>query len=86
MTNLRRDTKLSLADHATEVKRLVSAAYTDLPQTGDGVKLVLQFIKPHLPTEASACYKPTVSWKQYKLEINISRIDGTLTQELLFGK
>ena len=32
LTNLRRDTKLSLTDHATEVKRLVEEAYTDLPR------------------------------------------------------
>ena len=32
-TSLKRDARLSLTDHVTEVKRLVEAAYTDLPQT-----------------------------------------------------
>ena len=31
LTNLRRDTKLSLEEHATEVKKLVGLAYADLP-------------------------------------------------------
>ena len=33
LTSLKRDARLSLTDHATEVKRLVEAAYADLPQT-----------------------------------------------------
>ena len=33
LTSLKRDARLSLTDHATEVKRLVEAAYTDLLQT-----------------------------------------------------
>ena len=32
LTSLKRDARLSLTDHATEVKRLVEAAYADLPQ------------------------------------------------------
>ena len=33
LTSLKRDTKISLRDHTTEVKRLVEAAYVNLPQT-----------------------------------------------------
>ena len=33
LTSLKRNTKLSLTDHAREVKRLVEAAYADLPRT-----------------------------------------------------
>lgn len=33
LTNLKRDPKLSLTDHATEIKKLVEAAYADLPKT-----------------------------------------------------
>ena len=33
LNSLKRDTKLFLTDHATEVKRLVEAAFTNLPQT-----------------------------------------------------
>ena len=33
VTSLKRDARLSLTDHATEVKKLVEAPYADLPQT-----------------------------------------------------
>ena len=33
LTSLKREARLSLTDHATEVKRLVEAAHADLPQT-----------------------------------------------------
>ena len=32
LTNMKRDTKLSLEDHATEIKKLVGIAYADLPR------------------------------------------------------
>ena len=44
LTSLKRDTKLSLTDHATEVNRLVEAAYADFAteaQTEDDTRPVL---------------------------------------------
>ena len=60
LTSLKRDTKLSLTDHATEIKKLVEAAYADLPRTptGNDIGPVLKFIEPCLLAEAPVGHKP----------------------------
>ena len=50
LAHLKRDTKLSLRDHATMVKKLVEAAYADLPQGRNCAGIILQLHQPCIPT------------------------------------
>ena len=87
LTNLWRNTKLSLTDQATDVKRLVKAAYADLPWAHQEEMMLDLFCSSLNPTYLNRyllAINPQSPQRQWKQEVNTFKSNRALTSELIF--
>ena len=87
LTNLWRDTKLSLTDQATDVKRLVKAAYADLPWAHQEEMMLDLFCSSLNHTYLNRyllAINPQSPQRQWKQEVNTFKSNRPLTSELIF--